>query len=239
MTDIDNIKNTGKRVQYFRKQKGMTQKDFAKKFGVSTVTMSMIETGKRILRSYELVEISQILGVDYSQLRYEEKKQPPKKATSEPKVAPYPVEQDLAKAIQELKSVRIEPAPKTTQGYKVTLHPKWQNNKKGTFGGEAQVEFLDSGIIVSGVRYIKSNPERDPYVLIYHRTMDALTYKRAVYPQISFNDGRNLQDFCNAITEEIKRQYAEGVPEVLFQSQAEYRDFRTKMESIESKNKRK
>ena len=67
-----NLKESGRRIQNLRKQKGLTQGQLAEKLNISMCTIGRIERGEQGLSIDLLIEISVYLGVqtDYILLGY-------------------------------------------------------------------------------------------------------------------------------------------------------------------------
>jgi len=58
----------GKRIQDYRKLKGLTQEKLAEIIGIDTVSLSKIETGKNYPTSENLSKITKVLNVELYQL---------------------------------------------------------------------------------------------------------------------------------------------------------------------------
>lgn len=65
----------GKRIKHFRNQKGMSQTDLAKKVGLGTSQISMIEANKRTTSVEKLTKIADALGVKVIELYDDEAQQ--------------------------------------------------------------------------------------------------------------------------------------------------------------------
>lgn len=63
------IKQTvGKRVQQYRKQKGLTQEALAELIGIDTISLSKIETGRNYPTAENISKLARILGVEVYEL---------------------------------------------------------------------------------------------------------------------------------------------------------------------------
>ena len=62
MTDIG--KRIGRRIQYLRKQKGLSQEKLAEAIGIATTSLSFIETGRGFMTLQTLEKMSQVLCVE-------------------------------------------------------------------------------------------------------------------------------------------------------------------------------
>lgn len=60
-TNVFSCEGVGEFVQAARKEKGLTQAQFAKQLGISTVTLSALETGKNV-SSKKIEHCLQMLG---------------------------------------------------------------------------------------------------------------------------------------------------------------------------------
>lgn len=60
--------NWGRRIRAFRKLKGFTQENFAKRLGVSVSVLGEIERGNRVPREDFLLEIAEALNVSIEEL---------------------------------------------------------------------------------------------------------------------------------------------------------------------------
>lgn len=58
----------GKRVRYFRKKKGLSQKQLADAVAVSTSVISNLENGKSIVGVYTLLDLMDVLEISVEQL---------------------------------------------------------------------------------------------------------------------------------------------------------------------------
>ena len=58
--------NTGERIRYWRKEKGLTQQELADRLGCSAANISQYEAGKRNAKIDTLYKISEALNVPYS-----------------------------------------------------------------------------------------------------------------------------------------------------------------------------
>lgn len=66
-------RNIGAKVQYYRKELGITQKELAARLQVNDCDLSEtivghIETGHRAVSVYEIDKLVEVLGVDYNAL---------------------------------------------------------------------------------------------------------------------------------------------------------------------------
>jgi len=58
----------GKRVQKYRKQKGLTQERLAELIGIDTISLSKIETGRNYPTSENITKLARVLGVNVYEL---------------------------------------------------------------------------------------------------------------------------------------------------------------------------
>ena len=70
MTEIDIRKQTdiGSRVRYYRKKKGISQRELADALAVSPSVISNLEKGKSMVGVYTLLAIIRILGISIEEL---------------------------------------------------------------------------------------------------------------------------------------------------------------------------
>lgn len=61
---MDIKKTVGKRVQEFRKQKGLTQEQLAETIGIDTISLSKIETGRNYPTAENISKIAEALEVN-------------------------------------------------------------------------------------------------------------------------------------------------------------------------------
>jgi transcriptional regulator with XRE-family HTH domain len=61
-------KNIGRRLAEFRKQKGLSQEDLAKRVKISRPSLAQIELGNRSISVLELNKFSIILGISFDHL---------------------------------------------------------------------------------------------------------------------------------------------------------------------------
>ena len=57
-------KQIGKRIQYLRKQKGLSQEKFAEAIDIATTSLSYIETGRGFMTLATLEKMSKILNIE-------------------------------------------------------------------------------------------------------------------------------------------------------------------------------
>ena len=57
-------KQLGKRIQYLRKQKGLSQEKFAEAINIATTSLSYIETGRGFMSLPTLLKMTEILDVE-------------------------------------------------------------------------------------------------------------------------------------------------------------------------------
>lgn len=62
--------NIGQSIREIRKEKGIQQKEFAEKVGISYNALSQIETGRTYPQQTTLVKISVVLGVPISYILF-------------------------------------------------------------------------------------------------------------------------------------------------------------------------
>lgn len=58
----------GKRIQQYRKQKGLTQEALAELIGIDTISLSKIETGRNYPTSENITKVARVLGVEVYEL---------------------------------------------------------------------------------------------------------------------------------------------------------------------------
>lgn len=57
-------KQLGKRIQYLRKQKGLSQEKFAEAISIATTSLSYIETGRGFMSLPTLLKMTEVLDIE-------------------------------------------------------------------------------------------------------------------------------------------------------------------------------
>lgn len=69
---MDIKKTLGKRIQDYRKSKGLTQEQLSEIIKIDTISLSKIETGKNYPTAENLSKIAEVLGVEVYELFIED-----------------------------------------------------------------------------------------------------------------------------------------------------------------------